>query len=128
MTTTINPDKIMKSQTMKTESTPTPKKRSKPHPHPRTPDRQERYFELAFTGLLAGIRFEIPRPDGKGVFTLDSKQQLKRLRSVPFLAWNAARFACELFEFDGDEEKEIEAFNENLKAAKEAAKAEEEAQ
>jgi hypothetical protein len=89
-------------------NTDTPKKhKPRSHPHPRQ-ERFERLFEVAFGGFCAGAKFHYLHADG-GEYHLDARQQLELVRRLGPLAWNATRFACELF---NDEEIEVKRFNE----------------
>jgi hypothetical protein len=82
---------------------------SQPKPQtdsPSTLSHDERHWQLfkaSLQGLLAETKFRTPNPDG-GVWHLDTKDELQLLKHIAFLAYNAASFACQVYQDDEVEE------------------------
>jgi hypothetical protein len=63
-------------------------------------------FKAALQGLLAGAEFHTVSIDGRAI-PLDSKDELRLLKRIAVLAWNAAAYASEMFAEEDDDLKEF---------------------
>jgi hypothetical protein len=75
-------------------------------PPPDSPLTHKEAFKCAFSGLCAGARFYSKGPDGLS-FHLDAKDELKLLKHLAYLSYNAASFACAIYN-----DQEVKAFSE----------------
>jgi hypothetical protein len=89
---------------MKTLSKP-----SLPKIEPKPTSREAMHYDLfkvALQGFCAGAEFHSSNADGL-IYNFDSRDQLRLVKHLSFLAWNASNYACQMFE----ENEELQDFS-----------------